>query len=286
MINIEKNRKSQARNAFFEQALREEKNKDFKKALHMYKLSLKIDINFFDSWLNSGAIYSRMGKNNKAITCYKKAASIKKDKRAYYNLAVEFFRVDKFKETEENLMESLKQDDSFFQAYLLLGYSYGKTGEHEKSEEAIKKALKINPQSKPALTALSLLYYHTNRYNLSLKYVERLLKNSPEDSVLQKLYGKLNLENGNLTESIEAFKKSAENDTTIKKLYETLEKEQTERQKQKIIVKKRFYEKKSQKTSKDWLDLSLLTFFSGEPSKAMEYLSRAQQSKMLNKSLN
>ena len=276
MLNTDNLRRKQARNAFFEQALREEKQGKFKEALKFYKMSLKVEKEFFDGWLNSGAIYSRIGKTDKAVFCYQKAADSKPDKRAYYNLAVEYFKSEKLEESEKSLKQALKEDDNFFQAHLLLGYTYGKLSENEKSEEAIKKALKINPDSKPALTALALLYYHTQRYELSLKYVQRLIRNSPEDSVLKKLYAKLNLMKGDLSSSIEAYKEAVENDSALKEMYDELSKEQSALQKQKIIIKKRMYERKQDKKAKDWLDLSVLTFFNGEPAMAMDYLLKAR----------
>ncbi|MDH5720574.1 MAG: tetratricopeptide repeat protein [Spirochaetia bacterium] len=277
MLNSGNLRKKQARNAFFEQALREEKKRNYKDALNFYKLALKIDTTFFDAWLNSGAVYSRIGKTDKAIFCYKRAANSKPDKRAFYNLSVEYFKSNLLKECQESLEKALKEDDMFFQAYLLLGYTYGKLSQNEKSEESIKKALKINPDSKPALTALALLYFHTKRYELSLKYVQRLITNSPKDGLLKKLYARLKLIEGDLGDSIEAYKEIAENDPALREMYQELEKEQSLLQKQKVIIKKRMYERKTDKKPKDWLDLSVLSFFNGEPASAMDYLLKARE---------
>ena len=187
-----------SRNQLFEQALAAEKKGDLKNALEKYKMALQIDQNFFDAWLNAGAIYTRQGKGDKAITCYQRALVSKNDVRAHYNLAVEYYKKSDFSSAEKALKSVLRLDSRYLNAHLLLGYVFGKTGRNDKSEISIRNALKIDPQNVQAQTALALLYFHTDRPELALRAVNILLTRNPEDKVLLGLSAKINLSGGDL----------------------------------------------------------------------------------------
>lgn len=271
----------------FEQALAAEKKGDAKTALEKYKMALQIDQNFFDAWLNAGAIYTRQGKGDKAIVCYQRALVSKNDVRAHYNLAVEYYKKLDFPSAEKALKSVLRLDSRYLNAHLLLGYVFGKTGRNDKSEISIRNALKIDPQNAQAQTALALLYFHTDRPELALRAVNILLTRNPEDKVLLGLSAKINLSGGDLRQAASGFKKLAGRDPELKTFYATL-REQVPAEKKKTIHKKReTIEVKERKSAKDMLDLSLLQFFDGDPTKAfetLEKLSAALEAKKLKKS--
>lgn len=280
-------RSSLSRNQLFEHALAAEKKGDLKTALEKYKMALQIDQNFFDAWLNAGAIYTRQGKGDKAITCYQRALVSKNDVRAHYNLAVEYYKKSDFPSAEKALKSVLRLDSRYLNAHLLLGYVFGKTGRNDKSEISIRNALKIDPQNVQAQTALALLYFHTDRPELALRAVNILLTRNPEDKILLGLSAKINLSGGDLKQAASGFKKLAGRDPELKTFYATL-REQVPQEKKKTIHKKReTIEVKERKTAKDMLDLSLLQFFDGDPTKAfetLEKLSAALEAKKLKKS--
>jgi Tfp pilus assembly protein PilF len=279
-------RARKTRNLLFEQALEAEKKGDLKAALEKYKMALQIDQNFFDAWLNAGAIYTRQGKGDKAITCYQRALVSKNDVRGHYNLAVEYYKKGDFKESEKALKSVLKLDTRYLNAHLLLGYVYGKTGRNDKSEISIRNALKIDPQNYQAQTALALLYFHTDRPELALRQVNILLTKAPEDKVLLGLSAKISLSGGDLRQAAAGFRKVAARDPELKKFYESLRGEVPQEKKKSIRLKREKIETQAKKTAKDMLDLSLLQFFDGEPEHALatlEKLTAALEAKKIKK---
>lgn len=271
----EEPRKRQTRNLLFEQALAAEKSGELKKALELYKMSLQIDTQFFDAWLNAGAIYAREGKSEKAIVCYQRALVSKEDNRAFYNLASEYFKATKYEEARKLLAKAIRQDARFLQAHLLLGYVYGKTGDNDKAEISIKNALKIDSDNRPALTALTLLYHHTGRSDQALRMAEILLSKNPDDVVLQKLKAGLMLQKNDIRQAVSAMKVLARKDKQLTSFYATMRTGITEPQRKRISgAKKEILQKKS-KNNKDLFDLSLLHFFEGEPEKALDILALA-----------
>lgn len=281
--------KGRSRNALgllFEQALEAEKRGDLRAALEKYKMALQIDQNFFDAWLNAGAIYTRQGRSDKAIVCYQRALVSKNDARAHYNLAVEFYKREDFAGAEKALRSVLKLDSRYLNAHLLLGYVFGKTGRNDKSEISIRNALKIDPQNVQAQTALALLYFHTNRHDLAQRQIQLLLNKNPDDKVLLGLSAKISLAGGDLRAASAGFKKIAARDSQLKSFYETLRNRVPQEKKQNIRSKREKAEKQQKMSERDTLDLSLLQFFDGDPQQAfatLEKLTAALESKKLRK---
>lgn len=268
----------QQRNGFFHAALQEEKNQHWKAALDLYRMSLKIDSNFFDSWLNAGAIYARSGKSDKAITCFQRAIISRPDKRAYYNLASEYFKQNRIYHALDTAERCVQIDSAFLQGHLLVGYCYGKLNEGEKAEKAILTALKLQKGNRQAMTALVLLYFQQERWEECSRYINYLLAENPNDTVIQRMKASLSLQKGDLRQSILDFREIVDKDTNLKRIYNSLDKNWSEKSKAKVLHSKLELSEKKDKSKQDYLDLSLLSLFSGEPRRAMEYLMMAAPS--------
>lgn len=258
----------------FDQALAAEERGDLRAALEKYKMALQIDQNFFDAWLNAGAIYTRQGRSDKAIVCYQRALVSKNDIRAHYNLAVEFYKREDFPAAEKALRSVLKLDSRYLNAHLLLGYVFGKTGRNDKAEISIRNALKIDPQNAQAQTALALLYFHTDRAELAHRQVQLLLSKNPDDKVLLGLAARISLAEDDLGAASTGLKKIAARDPQLKSFYESLRSHVPQEKKRHIRTRREAIEKQEKKSPKEMLDLSLLQFFDGEPQQAFATLEK------------
>jgi len=267
---------------YYNRALKFDNKGDQKKALEMYRMALKSNPQFSDSWLNAGAIYAKQGKSEKAIVCYQRAIKSNADKRAYYNLASEYFKVGNYKDARKLLKDTILVDKLFLQAHLLLGYTYGKLGENQNAEASIKKVLESDPANKPAMVALALLFFHSKRYEESLYYVDKILGVNPNDSGVQKLRASLKLETGDINESLSSYKKVIKNDKKVLEMYDILNKGKLKAKRKEIKKKRSGLESKNTKSAKDWFDLSFLTLFDGQAEKAIEYLQNAMAIKSEN----
>lgn len=261
------------RNALFARALAAEKESETKKALEFYRMSLQIDKQFFDAWLNAGAIYSREGKSEKAIVCYQRALISREDKRAYYNLGAEYFKTGEYEKAKTLLVKAIESDDSFTAALLLLGYTEGRLENYDSSERYIQKVLERQPENAPALSALALLYHQTKRFDLASAIVEKLLRINPNDISAKRIQASLSLKKENLSESIEILQEISERDPTLKQLYRSLEEPLAGR---KGEMQQRIAELQAIETpdTQDIFDLSLLNFFNGNPKEALENLKK------------
>ncbi len=271
----EEARKRQTIAILFQKALQEENSGNYKKALEYYRMTLQLDTQFFDSWLNAGAIYSKTGKPDKAKYCYQKAIASKADPRAYYNLASVYFKEEKYADARDTLQSLIKKDPRFLPAHLLLGYTYSKLGELDKAEISIKNVLAMDSKNKAALSSLAVLYYERENDAMALRFIERILNDYPQDIMMQKLKSSIFLKKNNEKESIHALKKIAENDPKLRKIYDLLESDSGKEVKESIQARKKIAESKSKKDKKDWFDLSLMHLLDGNPKTALDYLLNA-----------
>lgn len=265
------------RNQFFYRGLQEEKQSRLKSALDYYRMALEVDSNFFDSWLNAGAIYARTGKSEKAITCFQRAIISRPDKRAYYNLASEYFKLGRYYHALDTIERAIDLEKNFIQAYLLAGYCYAKMQQPKQAEKSILAALKIDPNNRSSLNALAILYFQQNRYEESLQYVNHLLIKEPNDLSLQKIKASLSLEQSDLKTAILAFKEIANHDPKLKSLTESVEKNMPQQAQKEMVLQKMQLTDKEDKNAKDFFNLSLLSLFSGESNHAMDYLLKATE---------
>jgi len=269
-----KKRSNQAKLLLYQKAIEAEKSDEYKKALEYYRMSLKIDPEFSKSWINAGALYSRLGRPQKAIICYQKAIKSNPESKAYYNLATEYFKSQNYERAKAILFQLLKLDKRFKQAHLLLGYTFGKLNQNKQAETCIKNVLKVDSKDTSALTALSLLYFHDSKMELCRKYSNELLTINANSIIAKRLLANLDIEN-DLKNSLDLFTDIAEHDPKLKAFSQSVNTNINLEKKREIKTKRNNLSIKKVKSAQDWLDLSLCTLFDGDSEEAMQYLKKA-----------
>jgi len=264
---------AEKRNRLFAQALAAEKSGDNTKALEYYKMSLQVDIHFFDSWLNAGAVYSREGKSDKAIFCYQRALVTREDKRAHFNIGTEYFRQERYEDARVYLEKAIALDAAFTSGLLLLGYTEGKLKNYGKSLHYVNNVLTLDPTSYPALSALAFLYHEMGNSELALSTVRKLISRRSNDISIQRLYAALQIETGNFEQALSLLSSLAPSDPKLKKFYDTLE-QSLQPRKQELLEKLEKLESISEPNALDLFNSSLLSFFTGSPQEAIEKLKQ------------
>ncbi|RME92045.1 MAG: tetratricopeptide repeat protein [Candidatus Hydrogenedentota bacterium] len=251
---------------------------EYKKALEYYRMALEIDKTHFESWLNAGSIYSKLGKTKKAIICYQRAILSRPDKRAFYNLAYEYFKSEQFAEAKRILEKVLIPHPDFLEAHLLLAYTYGKLGDNKAALHSVEKALQLDSDHRGALTAKALVLFHLQQFRQCEVLVNRLIAQFPNDVVLERLKASLLLEKDDPMASAKVLKKMVNHDPKLKIFQDSLQQSFEKNPEAKERIAKKYAEKKAEgvKSRQDLLDLSLLSFFQGDAEAAMDYLIQMQ----------
>jgi tetratricopeptide (TPR) repeat protein len=102
------------------------RNKEFDKAIGLYKQAIALDPNYADALFNMGVAYAKKESWNESIECFSKCIKIKNnDKEAWYNRGFAYLNLGKIEEASANFKQALVIDPYFLRA--------------KKSYEAIQK---------------------------------------------------------------------------------------------------------------------------------------------------
>ena len=106
-----------------------------------------------------------------------------------------------------NKYEKILKEDKSSVVFAPLAEIYRKSGEIKKAIEICYKGLKENPDYLSGRIVLANCYYEIEDYQQALKTISSYVAGNLENNLLQKLWGKINLELGNEDIALECFKK-------------------------------------------------------------------------------
>ena len=256
-------------------AIEAEKQKNYDVALQMYKDILSLDHHYYDAWLNAGVIYSKQKKPNKAIYCFQQSIKKQEDARSYYNISIEFFKLNNFEKAKENIIHVIRLNPNLINAHLLLGQIYSKLNTFDLAENAVSKVLTIEPRNQTAILGLISINFTLKRHKKVAQYLKLFIDIGGNQIVAEKIKAKLYLETGNIAYSISTFKKVATIDKESLQLKEVFKQKISNNSKVKLLNKAKIINSKATKEKTDWLDLSILSLFQGNFTEAMDQLSKA-----------
>lgn len=262
------------RDSLYHQALERERAAKYREALLLYERSLKIDPEFSEAWLNSGALFSRLKNRDKAIYCFTKVLSLGEDPRGRYNLALEHYKAERYEEALEVLDEN--SGPRSLSISLLYAYCYGKTGRYSRSESILQGIMKDDPGNKAACIALVLLYGKMGERTECMRYQKVLAKLDPHNPLLEREEIIFQREEDETTSQILDFRKRAQ--STFFEMTQSLEAPQQRMLLQDIEQKSRQIASRKEKSKRDYFDLSLLSMLRGEGEEAMDFLLSATHS--------
>ena len=244
-----------------------------REALGFYERSLKIDPDFPEGWLNSGALFSRLKNRKKAIYCYHKVLEFCNDPRARYNLALEHFKAGEHTQALEVLGE--KEGESNLAMDLLSAYCYGKTGQYSRSEKLLLSIMERDQGNKAACVALVLLYGKIGDHKECRRYLVLLRQLDPKNPLLDRDETIFQQEESPRISQILLFRKSAAFDPELDELKNSLATPANQSLNKSMEEKSRQLASKNEKSGKDYFDLSLLSIMKGDGEEAMDYLLSA-----------
>ena len=270
-----------------------------------YLEALKIDPGFLPALNNLGALYARSGKNDMALTIFRRALEIQADEKILFNIGSVLFRMGNLQESESYLKKALKLQPRLLKAHLLMAYLLEKAGHVDRSLLYLQNAFRIEPSNRMASLSLALGLQDAGRNEEALAVAEKYLSFRAGDESMRNLRAEILLklnrfdeslaELENLTQSSKGYtgftehlKEAKEENVVFFKNVQGKIGSRTQKLREKMERKKAaLHEGKSspgsqgdvQSDLKDLVDLSLLHLFSGDPQKAMRFLVQAKKIK-------
>ena len=180
-------------------------------------------LHYQNPYLISGILLGIRGLYKEAAEQFREAIRLDPDNaKAYNNLGITFFKMEKFEEGRDYFLKALKiQPDNIF-AHNNLGLTYLKLGENEKAEEQFKRTLFKEPYNLPAHFFLGYLYYQEGKFSRAERYYREA--NDIDSSLPQVNYalGRVMIGLGRWERAIDYFQKTLALDKTFLKAYVSL----------------------------------------------------------------
>jgi tetratricopeptide (TPR) repeat protein len=123
-------------------------NQEYDLALKELLRSLKVDSTFDFTHFGLAEVYVRMGRNEEAISEYRKAIEARPNLTQYYdNLGVLLSNLKRYPEAIQVFEEGIASNPRYYPLYRNLGYSYYDVGEYALSQKNLELYLKKAPQA-------------------------------------------------------------------------------------------------------------------------------------------
>ena len=256
----------------FSEALLWEKKQNYNNAIKVYKKILIKNPDHFESWLNLGALFFREGKGQSAIQCYKKAILLKKDVRAVFNLGLIYYKLKKYDLAMKCFHHCIKLDVQFLQAYILTGYLYIDQNQLDEAIQIISRGLQIHKNNESLMVCHAVACFAGEKLQECLEILQKILDKNPDNKAALKLQARASIQNGVSRSSIENFRILIKDDPDLAQIEAILGKPENESVQENLLQKKKIIGQKNIKTKQDYMDLSLISFLSGNGNAALNYL--------------
>ncbi|ACD82686.1 tetratricopeptide repeat protein [Candidatus Methylacidiphilum infernorum] len=163
--------------SFFDQALRLEKNKDWKGLIGLSKnwsreFPQEAAPHFF-----LGLAYESLGRYRKATGEYKKALRLKEDfPKAWCNLGSCYVYLKRYSKAIEAFKRAIEEYPSFARAWSNLGGCYIELGDYRSAINALEKAISLRPDLPEAWCNLGSAYGEIKEYKKAIDSLQRATK--------------------------------------------------------------------------------------------------------------
>lgn len=147
--------------------------------------------NKYRTWGNLGTAYSRKGKDEKAVVCYRKALEIEpRFQNGLLNLSNSLLRLKRPKESLETTLQLIKIDQGAATkppVAFTLGLGLAGVGRYDEAVSVFREILAVMPNDVMTLKALGLVYFQTGLERRALELYNRAAKIQPNDPQLPAL---------------------------------------------------------------------------------------------------
>ena len=173
----------------YNQALDHSTKGDLNTALNEYKRALELCPNFVEAYNNIGEIYSRIGKNDLAMSTYEKALRIDRNHRLLLNMGVEYYNHKDFRTALEYFKESLVRKPDFLEGNFYTGLASFNLKDENMAENYFKKVTDLDKRHLKSNYLLSYIYYDWKEYAKTLFHLNNIKDVADDKVFLNKYFG-------------------------------------------------------------------------------------------------
>lgn len=151
-------------------------NKEYEKALELYKIALKYEPNSDATYFNMGNVYFVQKDYDQALIHYNQASLLNEHSpNVNAQIAKVYFEQKKYDKALKYYLKSEKIDKLNENSYIEMGYCYSDLKEYRKSIEMYKKAIQINPKIDYIYESIAFNYQLLEEFPESIDFYKKAL---------------------------------------------------------------------------------------------------------------
>ncbi|MBN2040234.1 MAG: tetratricopeptide repeat protein [Spirochaetes bacterium] len=162
---------------------------DLNTAINEYKRALELCPTFVEAYNNIGEIYSRIGKNELAMSTYQKALRIDRNPRLLLNMGVEYYNHREFRTALGFFKESLVRKPDFLEGNFYTGLASFNLKDEQMAENYFKKVVEADRRHLKSNYLLSYIYYDWKDYAKTLFHLNNIKDIADDKVFLNKYFG-------------------------------------------------------------------------------------------------
>jgi Flp pilus assembly protein TadD len=147
-----------------------------------FRQALAIDAKSLDALNNLAIVLSRSGRPAEAVPFYKKALSIRPDPATKRNLAIAYFKSEKYADAWRTLRPMAAAPSADFQVLDLAGFSLVALDRYQEAAQYLERANKKQPTDLETLDMLGKAYLHEKNYKALTSVFARIMQTNPNSA--------------------------------------------------------------------------------------------------------
>jgi len=168
-------------------AVKNHQNNNLQDAQNYYQQVLKIDPNHIAALNNLGAIFQRLGENQKAIKCFEKAIELNPNYAdAHNNLGNVFKGLGEHQNAKSCYEKAIELNPNYAHAHYNLGNVFKALGEHQKAKSYYEKAIELDPNYVDAHNNLGNVFKDLGEHQNAKSCYEKAIELDPNHIVTYK----------------------------------------------------------------------------------------------------
>lgn len=206
---VEERAGSAAAKAYYNLGILAERNRDYGRAVAMYRASIQLERGYLDPYVNLGIVFLNAGQIQQSLENLEAGVRMyPENMKANYNYALALEAAARFREAEAAYRRSIASDPNYSDAYINLGNLYARQGRLDEAVRSYENAIAVAPNEPGGYVNLGVVCYGSGKKDRARTLFSSALHLDPDLPVAHYHLGLLHAESGDTVAARTAFKKA------------------------------------------------------------------------------
>jgi len=207
-------------NAYINRGIAYAKQQKYNEAIKDYNKAIELNPDLTEAYNNRGNAYAKLGEYNRAIEDYNKAVELNPDLvGAYNNRGLAYAELGEYDRAIKDYNKAIELNPDLAEAYYNRGNTYLELHEYAKAIEDFNKAIELNKDYAEAYNNRGVVYAKQQKYDKAIEDFNKAIELNPDDAEAYGNRGIAYAKQQKYNEAIKDFNKVIESNPNDAKAY-------------------------------------------------------------------